>query len=122
MWRICKKVPISILTITTVCLSGCVTLSPVKRTPVQIVPLETSIATNSQRILVYFESTLNDVPLADTVWDNRIGPFDGQQQSDWIGFVQDEASLASAEIAGGPAAGMAVATSPSYTGVFIPLW
>src|SRR5205823_5712881 len=68
---------LALIAVMSVLLSGCggVTLSPVKRKPLQVSPLETSLRPNPQKVLVRFESTLAGQPLAETVWDNKSGAF-----------------------------------------------
>src|SRR5215469_5725764 len=78
-------------------LSGCgVTLSPVKRAPVQISPVRLSQEPNSQAITVEFESTLPNEPLVDTLWDNVAGPFADPHGSKYIGYIQDYSKMAAA--------------------------
>jgi hypothetical protein len=102
-------------------LAGCgVTLSPVKRKPVQVSPLETTLLPSSQKILFRFENTLPGTPLAETVWDNVAGAFASAEESKQIGFTQDYGKLIPASVAGGPAAGVAVGTQPDYTQIVIP--
>jgi hypothetical protein len=102
-------------------MSGCgTTLSPVKRKPVQVSPLETTLPSSSQRILFRFENTLPGTPLTETVWDNVAGPFASAKESKQIGFTQDYGTLIPATVAGGPAAGAYVGTQPDYTRIVIP--
>lgn len=102
-------------------ISGCgVTLSPVKRAPLNISPAETSLAPDSRKILVRFGNTLPSGPLAETVWDNGKGPFVDAKESQQIGFTQNYSEMVPAAALGGAAAGAAVATQPSYTRIVIP--
>jgi hypothetical protein len=129
--------PIACLTITrlllitaiSVFMSGCgVTLSPVKREPVQIFPLETSLVPNFQTILVRFESTLPGKPLAETVWDNASGAFADAEESEQIGYTEDYSKLIPAAAAGsilggaigGAVVGASSGTQPDYTRIVIP--
>jgi hypothetical protein len=94
-------------------ISGCgITLSPVKRRPLEVFPLETSLAPNSQAILVRFESTLPGTPLSETVWDNQTGPFADVKESKQIGYTQDYSKPL--------LYGEAAALEPDYTRIFIP--
>jgi len=108
---------------------GCgVTLSPVKRKPLQVSPLETSLRSNARKILVRFESTLPGKPLAETVWDNVSGAFADAEESRQIGFTQNYSKLMPAVVAGaviggpvgGGVGGAVVGTHPSYTRIVIP--
>ena len=102
-------------------LSGCgVTLSPVKRQPVQVSPLETTLLSSSQRILFRFENTLNGTPLTETVWDNVTGACANAEESKQIGFTQNYRTFMLATVAGGVAAGAYVGTQPDYTRIVIP--
>jgi hypothetical protein len=109
-------------------ISGCgTTLSPVKRKPLEIIPLETSLAPSSQKILVRFESTLPGTPLAETVWDNASGAFADVKESKQIGFTQDYSKLVPVAIGGaiggavgGLVVGTSSATQPDYTRIVIP--
>ena len=93
-------------------ISGCgTTLSPVKRKPLEIIPLETSLAPNSQKILVRFESTLPNEPLSETVWDNASGAFANAEEAKQIGFTQDYSKFFT------PWNGV---LEPSYTRIVIP--
>jgi hypothetical protein len=104
-----------------VCVTGCgVTLSPVKRAPVQIFLLETSLPTNSQALLVRFEETLTGTPLTETVWDNVSGAFADARESKQIGFTQDYSQLIPAQIIAGVPGAVAVGTRPDYTRIIIP--
>lgn len=107
--------------VVSVVLSGCgVTLSPVKRAPVQISPLETSLVPNIQTVLVRFESTLPGKPLAETVWDNVSGAFADAEESEQIGFTQDYSMLIPAVAAGGAVGGAVAGTQSNYTRIVIP--
>ena len=102
-------------------MSGCgTTLSPVKRKPVQVSALETTLPSSSQKLLFRFESTLPGTPLTETVWDNVTGPFPSAEESKQIGFTQDYGKLIPAAAAGGAAAGAYVGTQPDYTRIVIP--
>jgi len=102
-------------------MSGCgATLSPVKRKPLQVSPLETTLPSSSQRISVRFERTLPGTPLTETVWDNVAGAFASAEESKQIGFTQDYATLIPATVAGGAAAGATVGTQQDYTRIVIP--
>jgi hypothetical protein len=109
-------IAISILT------SGCgVTLSPVKRAPLEISSVNTPVAPQPDKVLVRFENTLPNGPLAETVWDNgSAGPFIDPKESQQIGFTQNYKEMLPAAVAGGAAAGAAVATRPEYTRIVIP--
>lgn len=121
MWRIYQTIFTLIFCATATFLSGCdATMSPVKETSVHIEPVEIPMTVNPQKVLVQFESTLSGVPLVDTVWDNKMGPFADPQGSDSIGFIQDEDSIEAAGIIGGTGAAVAVGISPSYTTILIP--
>jgi hypothetical protein len=102
--------------------SGCgVTLSPVKRAPLEISTFNTSVAPRADKVLVRFENTLPNGPLAETVWDNGFdGPFVDVQESQQIGFTQNYKEMLPAATIGGAAAGAAVASRPEYTRVVIP--
>ena len=109
--------------------SGCgATLSPVKRKPLAIIPLETSLTPNSQKILIRFESTLPGKPLSETVWDNSSGAFADVEESKQIGFTQDYSKLMPGAIVGGAIGGAigglivgtSSATQPGYTRIVIP--
>jgi hypothetical protein len=100
-------------------MTGCgVTLSPVKRMALEVVPLKTSLPPDLRVILVRFESTLPGTPLSETVWDNRSGPFPDVKESRQIGFTQDygiyEKHLFDEQ------ATVEAALDPSYTRIFIP--
>ena len=110
-------------------MSGCgVTLSPVKRKPLQVSPLETSLPSNARKVLVRFESTLPGKPLAETVWDNVSGAFADAEESRQIGFTQNYSKLVAAAAAGaaiagpvgGGIGGAVVGKHPSYTRIVIP--
>jgi hypothetical protein len=102
-------------------LSGCgVTLSPVKRAPLEISTLNTTLTPRPEKVLVRFENTLPDGPLAETVWDNRPGPFIDAKESQQIGFTQNYKEMLPVAAAAGSAAGAAVATRPEYTRIVIP--
>lgn len=106
---------------TSVFLSGCgVTLSPVKRAPVHISPLETSLPPITQPVLVRFESTLPARPLAETVWDNVSGAFADDVESKQIGFTQDYSKLIPAAAIGGAVGGAIVGTKANHTRIVIP--
>jgi hypothetical protein len=95
-------------------ISGCgVTLNPVKRKPLEILPLQTSLAPNSQAISVWFESTLPGTPLSETVWDNKSGAFADTGESTQIGYTQDLTKLLVPPFEAAP-------LQPSYTRIFIP--
>jgi hypothetical protein len=79
-----------LVTAMSIFISGCgTTLSPIKRQSLEVFPLETSLAPNSQKILVRFENTLPGTPLIETVWDNASGAFADVGESKQIGFTQD---------------------------------
>ena len=110
---------------------GCgTTLSPVKRKPLDISPLATSLAPNHQVILVRFESTLPGKPLCETVWDNASGAFADIEESKQIGFTQDYSKLypvvaggVVGGAVGGVIGGLVVVpseTQPDYTRIVIP--
>ena len=109
--------------------TGCgTTLSPVKRTPVQISKIETSLPSNDQKMLVQFERTLPGTPLTETVWDNASGAFADVSESKQIGFTQNYkksipatavASAVGGVVAGGVVYGV-IATRPHYTRIVIP--
>ena len=109
-------------------ISGCgTTLSQVKRKPLEIIPLETSLTPSPQKILVQFESTLPGTPLVETVWDNVSGAFADDEESKQIGFTQDYSKLYPAVaggVLGGAIGGTIVAasteTQPDYTRIVIP--
>lgn len=85
-----------------VLLSGCgVTLSPVKRKPLQIDPPETTLVPTTQAVLVRFENTLPNKPLRETVWDNASGAFWDIEESNQIGFTQNYNKLIPAAAIGG---------------------
>jgi hypothetical protein len=112
---------VALIAMVAVLMSGCgVTLSPVKRAPLQISPMETSLRPVSQKVLVRFESTLPSQPLAETVWDNVSGPFADAVESKQIGFTQDYSTLIPATVVGGAVAGAVVGTQPEYTRIVIP--
>lgn len=101
--------------------TGCgVTLSPVKRAPLQISSFNTSVAPDSRKVLVRFQNTLPGGPLAETVWDNGAGAFIDAKESQQIGFTQNYSEMIPTATLGGAAAGAAVATRPSYTRIVIP--
>jgi hypothetical protein len=112
----------SLAVATSIFMSGCgVTLSPVKRAPLEISTFNPSVAPRADKILVRFENTLPNGPLAETVWDNgSAGPFIDGQESQQIGFTQNYKEMVPAATAGGAAAGAAVATRPEYTRIVIP--
>lgn len=94
--------------------SGCgVTLSPVKRQPLQVFPAQTSLAPSSQSISVRFASTLPGTPLSETVWDNKSGAFADTKESMQIGYTQDYSKLLLPPFEAAP-------LKPSYTRIFIP--
>ena len=101
---------------------GCgVTLSPVKRAPLEISALNTSLSPRPEKVLVRFENTLPNGPLAETVWDNGTsGPFIDAAESQRIGFTQNYKEMIPAAAVGGPAMGAAVAARPEYTRIVIP--
>jgi hypothetical protein len=101
---------------------GCgVTLSPVKRAPLEVSTFRTSVAPRPDKVLVRFENTLPNGPLAETIWDNgNVGPFIDAKESQQIGFTQNYKEMLPAASVGGAAAGAAVATSPGYTRIVIP--
>jgi hypothetical protein len=93
--------------------TGCgVTLSPVKRKPLEILPMQTRLAASTQKLQVTFENTLPDIPLADTVWDNSQTAFVDPIEADQIGFTQDYTRPL---MNGAPAM-----VAPSYTRLVIP--
>lgn len=116
------NVPIIVLiAAATALLSGCgVTLSPAKRKPLEVSPLQTSLRPVPGKILVRFESTLPGQPLCETVWDNASGPFQDAVESKQIGFTQNYSKLVAANLVGGAAASGVVATHPTYTRIVIP--
>lgn len=65
------------------------TMNPVKRKPLQIDPMEVSVAPGGQPILLRFEEKLAGKPLSETVWDNVSGAFWDVEESNQIGFTQD---------------------------------
>lgn len=92
---------------------GCgITLSPEKEKPLDVFPLKTSLAPNSQVILFRFESTLPGTPLSETVWDNESEPFADVEQSKQIGYTQDYSKPL--------LYGIQAAFKPDYTRIFIP--
>jgi hypothetical protein len=102
-------------------MSGCgTTLSPKKRKPVEVSPLETTLASSSQKLLLRFDSTLPGTQLTETVWDNVTGAFASAEESKQIGFTQDYGKLIPATVAGGAAGGAVVGTQPDYTRIVIP--
>ena len=102
-------------------LTGCgVTLSPIKRKPLHITPIQTTFSPNNKTVLVRFESTLPGIPLAETLWDNKSGAFADAEESMQIGFTQDYSKLVPAAAAGGIIGGAVVGTQASYTRIFIP--
>jgi hypothetical protein len=103
-------------------MTGCgVTLSPVKRAPLEISAANTALSPRAEKILVRFENTLPNGPLAETVWDNgSFGPFLDAKESQQIGFTQNYKEMLPVAAAAGPAAGAAVATRPDYTRIVIP--
>lgn len=133
-------VALSVAVAVSIFVSGCgVTLSPVKRAPVQISPIKLSPDSNPQAIVVEFESTLPNEPLADTLWDNIGGTFADTTGSEYIEYVQDYRKLRAAfegvdddenaywRLApsafgdvGGAAAAIAAGTRPDYTRIVIP--
>ncbi len=103
-------------------MSGCgVTLSPVKRAPLEISTFNTSVSPRPEKVVVRFENTLPNGPLAETVWDNGTsGPFIDAAESQQIGFTQNYEEMMPAAAVGGAAMGAAVATRPEYTRIVIP--
>jgi hypothetical protein len=115
MSRISFRTPAGLLLVAAVSvfISGCgITLSPIKRRPLEVYPLETSLAPNSRVILVRFESTLPGTPLSETVWDNESGPFADIKESKQIGYTQDYSKPL--------LYGEQAAFEPDYTRIFIP--
>jgi len=111
----------SLIVAISILVSGCgVTLSPVKRAPLQISAFNTPLASNPQTILVRFEGTSTNGPMAETVWDNVSGAFVDAKESEQIGFTQDYSKLIPATALGGVPAGVAVGTQPDYTRIVIP--
>jgi len=112
---------IFIIIASSVLISGCgATLSPVKRKPLQISSLETSLTSTSRKVLVRFESTLPGHSLANTVWDNGSGAFSDEKESQQIGFTQDYSKLIPAVAIGGGVGASSVANQPEYTRILIP--
>lgn len=123
-------VALSLIIAASILLSGCgVTLSPVKRAPLQISKVEFPLKTSSQVLVFQFESTLANEPLADTVWDNVGGAFADSNESKNIGYTQDYSKLAGAfegpahavfGDVGGVTAAIVAGTRPDYTRIVIP--
>jgi hypothetical protein len=87
-------------------LTGCgVTLSPVKRKPLQVEPLVTSLSAEPQKMIVQFDSTLPGKRLDVTVWDNVSGAFADEKEAKQIGFTQNYNKLIPAAALGGVAGG-----------------
>jgi hypothetical protein len=102
-------------------LSGCgVTLSPVKRAPVEIARLRTTLSPIAQTVVVRFDSTIPGKPLTETVWDNASGAFVDAGESQQIGFTQNYSMLVPAAVLGGAVGGAVVGTQSSYTRIVIP--
>jgi hypothetical protein len=98
-------------------------VKPSKKSPLQIAPLDISLAPDGQKILVEFERTVPVGPLDETVWDNTVGPFVDGSESEQIGYTQDYSVLMPAEAIGGipgTVVAVAVGTSPTYTRIVIP--
>lgn len=109
--RLLEPCPAKLALIAAICVlsSGCgVTLSPVKRKPLSVSPVETSLSSSSQKILVRFDSPLPERPLAETVWDNAVGAFWDVKESRQIGFTQDYSKMIVAEAVGGALGGAVV--------------
>lgn len=78
MVSICLRRTVLLLLVTAlaVSLQACgTTMNPVKRKPLRIDPMETSVVPGAQPILVRFEEKLAGKPLSETVWDNVSGAF-----------------------------------------------
>lgn len=105
-------------------ITGCgVTLSPVKRKPLQIDPPEMSLAPTTQAVLVRFENTLLGKPLPETVWDNVSGAFWDVEESNQIGFTQNYSKYIPVVAVGGVIGGaVGAASDPSLieTRIVIP--
>ncbi|NWG87973.1 MAG: hypothetical protein HXY26_10785, partial [Hydrogenophilaceae bacterium] len=100
--------------------AGVGALSPVKRAPVYIAPIETHLPSSTQPILIQFESTLPGRVVVETVWDNVTGAFADTAESKQIGYTQDYSKFIPAAAAGGAIGGAVVGTRPSYTRIVIP--
>lgn len=104
-----------------VTLSGCgVTLSPVKRAPVEVTRLETTLNPIDDALVVRLDSTIPGKSLLETVWDNVSGAFADAKESQQIGFTQNYSMLIPAAAVGGAVGGAAAGTQPSYTRIVIP--
>jgi hypothetical protein len=101
-------------------ISGCgITLSPIKRRPLEITPMTTSLGPNQAAILVKYEGPLAGVPLALTVWDNEPSTFPDSVESKQIGFTQDYSKTEPVGMNPG-AGGYSAAFQPDYTRIVIP--
>ena len=68
---------------------GCgVTLNPVKREPLRIIPLQSNLPIFDEKPLIYFLPTLSDKKLSETIWDNISGPLWDPEESTRIGYTQ----------------------------------
>jgi hypothetical protein len=91
-------------------LTACgITLSPVKRKPLEIGLFKTQLPSHSQKMLVRFEDTVPSKPLSETVWDNVSGPFWDVEESQQIGYTQNYLKLAVASAAVGATGGAVAA-------------
>jgi len=99
---------------------GCgITLSPIKRRPLEITPLTTLLAPDQAAILVKYEGPLPGVPLVLTVWDNEPSAFPDSVESKQIGFTQDYSKTEPVGMNPG-AGGYSAAFQPDYTRIVIP--
>lgn len=105
-----------------IALSGCggVTMSPVKRAPLQIDGYQSSLQPDQRKLLVKFEEVIPGHPVSETVWDNVSGPFFDIIESKQIGFTQDYGKLAAGTTVAGIPGGLVAGMRPDYTRIVIP--
>ena len=99
-----------LLALLVVAASGCADIGPDYRSPLNLSPVKTSLPPNPKIVLLRFDSTLPDVPLSETVWDNLHGPFASSSESEEIGF----------SLSYSPLIGIADNFIPNHTRVIIP--
>jgi hypothetical protein len=103
-------------------LSGCggVTMSPIKRAPVQIDGYQSHLQPVQRNLLIKFEEVIPGHQVSETVWDNVSGPFFDIAESNQIGFTQDYGKLMAGTAVGGIPGGMVAGMRPDYTRIVIP--
>lgn len=119
---ICRHAGYTAAVLVAITLSGCggVTMSPIKRAPVQIDGYQSHLQPVQRNLLIKFDEVIPGHQVSETVWDNVSGPFVDIAESNQIGFTQDYGKLLIGTAVAGIPGGLVAVGHPDYTRIVIP--